>query len=145
VTDFGQQPPAIRTPPPGPASRALAARLARCESPNVTYLADDFPVFWTEAAGANVRDADGNVYVDLTAAFAVAGVGHANPRVVEAVRAQAGRLMHGMGDVHPPDVKVALLKKLADVAPPRPARAAPANLGAEASQAALQTPAPATR
>ena len=144
MTDFGQQPPAIRTPPPGPASRALAARLARCESPNVTYLADDFPVFWTEAAGANVRDADGNVYVDLTAAFAVAGVGHANPRVVEAVRAQAGRLMHGMGDVHPPDVKVALLERLAAVAPPGLTRAVLANSGAEAVEAALKTAAIAT-
>ena len=101
--------PHVRTPPPGPASRALAAELARYESPNVTYLADDFPVFWTEARGANVRDADGNVYVDLTAAFAVSAAGHAHPRVVAAIQAQAERLVHGMGDVHPPDVKVALL------------------------------------
>ncbi|HEX5520864.1 MAG TPA: aminotransferase class III-fold pyridoxal phosphate-dependent enzyme, partial [Longimicrobiaceae bacterium] len=129
VTDFGQQLPSIRTPPPGPASRALAAKLARYESPNVTYLAEDFPVFWSEAAGANVRDADGNVYVDLTAAFAVAGVGHANPRVVEAVMTQAGRLMHGMGDVHPPDVKVALLERLAEVAPAGLTRAVLANSG----------------
>jgi 4-aminobutyrate aminotransferase len=144
VTDFGQQLPSIRTPPPGPASRALAAKLARYESPNVTYLAEDFPVFWHEAAGANVRDADGNVYVDLTAAFAVAGVGHANPRVVEAVRAQAGRLMHGMGDVHPPDVKVALLEKLAEVAPAGLTRGVLANSGAEAVEAALKTAAIAT-
>ncbi|MBA2246207.1 MAG: aminotransferase class III-fold pyridoxal phosphate-dependent enzyme, partial [Gemmatimonadetes bacterium] len=94
---FGGLLPEIVTPPPGPASRALAAELARFESPNVTYLAENFPVFWSEAAGANVRDVDGNVYVDLTAAFAVAGAGHAHPRVVEAIRAQAGKLLHGMG------------------------------------------------
>ncbi|MDP9347774.1 MAG: hypothetical protein M3P24_01290, partial [Gemmatimonadota bacterium] len=64
---FGQQLPEVRTPPPGPRSRALAAELAEYESPNVTYLAEDFPVFWAEARGANVRDVDGNVYVDLTA------------------------------------------------------------------------------
>jgi 4-aminobutyrate aminotransferase-like enzyme len=92
----------VRVPPPGPESRRLAAELARVESPNVTYLGDDFPVFWAEAKGANVRDVDGNVYVDLTAAFAVAGPGHAHPRIVEAVQRQAATLLHGMGDVHPP-------------------------------------------
>jgi 4-aminobutyrate aminotransferase len=82
---------------------------------------------------------DGNVYVDLTAAFAVAGVGHANPRVVEAVRRQAGRLMHGMGDVHPPEVKVELLRALAGVAPGGLRRSFLANSGAEAVEAALKT------
>ncbi len=136
--------PSIAVPPPGPRSRALAAELARWESPNVTYLADDFPVFWEEARGANVRDADGNVYVDLTAAFAVAGAGHAHPRIVEAVRAQAERLLHGMGDVHPPSIKVELLRTLAEVAPGALAKSVLANSGAEAVEAALKTAAIAT-
>jgi 4-aminobutyrate aminotransferase/(S)-3-amino-2-methylpropionate transaminase len=136
---FGTLLPHLVTPPPGPRSRALAAELRRYESPNVTYLADDFPVFWEEARGANVRDVDGNVYVDLTAAFAVAGAGHAHPRVVEAVRAQAGRLLHGMGDVHPPEVKVALLRALAEAAPGGLTRSVLANSGGEAVEAALKT------
>ncbi|HEV2131170.1 MAG TPA: aspartate aminotransferase family protein [Longimicrobiaceae bacterium] len=136
---FGRRLPEIRTPPPGPASRRLARELAQYESPNVTYLAEDFPVFWSEAAGANVRDVDGNVYVDLTAAFAVAGAGHAHPRVVEAIRAQAGKLLHGMGDVHPPEIKVALLRELAAVAPGGLTRAVLANSGGEAVEAALKT------
>jgi 4-aminobutyrate aminotransferase len=141
---FGEQLPELRTPPPGPASLRLAEELARYESPNVTYLAEDFPVFWAEARGANVRDADGNVYIDLTAAFAVAGVGHSNPKVVEALSAQAARLLHGMGDVHPPEVKVALLKKLAELAPGGLNRAVLANSGGEAVEAALKTAAIAT-
>jgi 4-aminobutyrate aminotransferase/(S)-3-amino-2-methylpropionate transaminase len=136
---FGTLLPHLVTLPPGPRSRALAAELRRYESPNVTYLAEDFPVFWEEARGANVRDVDGNVYVDLTAAFAVAGAGHAHPRVVEAVRAQAGRLLHGMGDVHPPEVKVALLRALAEVAPGGLTRSVLANSGGEAVEAALKT------
>lgn len=131
--------PRLRVAPPGPASRRLATELAQYESPNVTYLGDDFPVFWAEAAGANVRDVDGNVYVDLTAAFAVAGVGHANARVVAAIREQAGRLLHGMGDVHPPDVKVALLRALAEVAPGGLRKSILAGSGAEAVEAALKT------
>jgi 4-aminobutyrate aminotransferase len=131
--------PRITTPPPGPRSRELAAELRKYESPNVTYLADDFPVFWAEARGANVRDVDGNVYVDLTAAFAVAGPGHAHPRVVEAIQRQSARLLHGMGDVHPPDVKVELLRELAEVAPGGLTRSVLASSGAEAVEAALKT------
>jgi 4-aminobutyrate aminotransferase len=142
--ELGRLLPCVRVPPPGPESRRLAAELARVESPNVTYLADDFPVFWSEARGANVRDVDGNVYVDLTAAFAVAGPGHAHPRIVAAVQAQAARLMHGMGDVHPPAVKVELLRALAEVAPGGLDRAILASSGAEAVEAALKTAAIAT-
>jgi 4-aminobutyrate aminotransferase/(S)-3-amino-2-methylpropionate transaminase len=136
---FGTLLPNLKVPPPGPRSRALAAELARWESPNVTYLADDFPVFWEEARGSNVRDVDGNVYVDLTAAFAVAGIGHAHPRVVEAIQRQAARLLHGMGDVHPPAVKVELLRALAEAAPGGLARSVLASSGAEAVEAALKT------
>ncbi|MDB4949444.1 MAG: Acetylornithine transaminase [Gemmatimonadetes bacterium] len=136
--------PSVRTPPPGPESLRLAGELAAYESPNVTYLAPDFPVFWAEARGANVRDVDGNVYVDLTAAFAVAAAGHAHPRIVEAIRAQAGRLVHGMGDVHPPDVKVDVLRALAEVAPRGLRRSILASSGAEAVEAALKTAAVAT-
>ncbi len=141
---FGRRLPEIVIPPPGPASRALARELARYESPNVTYLADNFPVFWAEARGANVRDVDGNVYVDLTAAFAVAGAGHAHPRIVAAVREQAGRLLHGMGDVHPPEIKVALLRRLAEVTPGTLQQTVLANSGAEAIEVALKTAAIAT-
>lgn len=141
---FGTQLPALCTPPPGPESRRLAAELARYESPNVTYLSDDFPVFWDRARGANVCDVDGNVFVDLTAAFAVAGAGHAHPRVVAAIQAQAERLVHGMGDVHPPAIKVELLRALAEVAPGGLRRSVLANSGGEAIEAALKTAAIAT-
>ncbi len=131
--------PSLLVPPPGPRSRALAAELARWESPNVTYLADDFPVFWEAARGANVLDADGNVYVDLTSAFAVAGIGHAHPRVVDAIQRQAATLLHGMGDVHPPAIKVDLLRALAEAAPGGLNRSVLASSGAEAVEAALKT------
>lgn len=136
---FGRQLPHIVAPPPGPASMKLAAELAEYESPNVTYLSSDFPVFWEEAAGANVRDVDGNIYVDLTAAFAVAGAGHAHPRIVAAVQAQAARLLHGLGDVHPPAVKVEILRALAEIAPGDLKRSVLANSGAEAVEVALKT------
>jgi 4-aminobutyrate aminotransferase-like enzyme len=139
MNPFGESLPHLVTPPPGPESLRLAAELRRVESPNVTYLSESFPVFWSEAKGANVRDVDGNVYVDLTAAFAVAAAGHNHPEIVAAVQAQAEKLMHGMGDVHPPAIKVELLRKLAEVTPEGLTRAVLANSGAEAVEAALKT------
>ncbi len=135
----GGLPPELVAPPPGDASRALARRLARVESPNVTFLSDSFPIFWDRARGSNVWDADGNRFVDLTAGFGVAATGHAHPRVVEAIRAQAERLPHGMGDVHPPAAKVALLERLAELAPWPDARTVLTTSGAEAVEVALKT------
>lgn len=136
---FGTLLPRLVTPVPGPRSHALADRLRAVESRNVTWLADDFPVFWDEALGANVRDADGNVFVDLTAAFGVALPGHRAPEVVRAVEAQAGRLIHGMGDVHPPTAKVRLLEALAALMPWPDARTILTSSGSEAVEAALKT------
>lgn len=135
----GELLPEITSEPPAAASRALARRLARVESRNVTHLADDFPVFWTRARGCNVWDADGNRYVDLTSGFAVSAVGHRHPRVEEALRRQAGELLHGMGDVHPPAAKVELLERLAALAPLDDPRVVPGVTGSDAVEAALKT------
>ena len=79
---FGRMLPRMRTRPPGPASQRLARELARYESPGVSTIGTgDLPIVWERARGANVLDADGNVYVDLTAGFGVANLGHAHPRV----------------------------------------------------------------
>jgi len=141
---FGSQLPSIGVRPPGPASRALVERLAAVESRNVTYADEEWPVFWESARGANVRDADGNVYLDLTGAFGVALLGHGHPAVREAVRAQSEALMHGMGDVHPPAIKVRLLERLRDAMPWKDARTVLSTTGSEAVESALKTAALAT-
>ncbi|MEZ4241456.1 MAG: aspartate aminotransferase family protein [Myxococcota bacterium] len=119
----GQDLPAIGTPLPGPRSRALVDTLAQHECPAITArrarraatlgAADDDPVVWDEALGANVRDVDGNVFVDLTSGFGVALLGHRDPEVVAAASAQAQRLVHAMGDAWPDATRVALLERLA--------------------------------
>ncbi|HEY5658897.1 MAG TPA: aspartate aminotransferase family protein [Myxococcota bacterium] len=134
------QPPALVTEVPGPRSRALAARLAEVESRNVTCLAPEAPIFWERAAGANVWDADGNRFVDLTAGFGVANAGHGHPRVVEAVCDQADRLLHAMGDVYPAAVKVRLLEALAQRYPGGgTVRGVLTSSGADAVETALKT------
>jgi 4-aminobutyrate aminotransferase-like enzyme len=136
---FGQALARIVTGVPGPFSRELAARLARVESRNITSQLDAGPIFWAEAAGANVRDADGNTYIDLTAGFGVATAGHANVAVASAIAQQAAQLPHAMGDVHPAAVKVELLEKLASITPGELDVSILASSGAEAVEAALKT------
>jgi 4-aminobutyrate aminotransferase-like enzyme len=124
---------------PGPRSAELAKRLRARESRNITYLAPDFPIFWESARGATVTDADGNDYIDCTAAFGVANLGHANPRIVRAISDQARRLLHGMGDVHPTEIRVRLLERLAAILPQELTRAFMATSGSDAIEAALKT------
>ena len=135
----GDQLPHRITEIPGPASRQLAARLQRVESPNITALHPDPPIFWQDARGANVRDVDGNIYVDLTAGFGVTNAGHSNEKVAVAIARQAQQLAHALGDVYPAEVKVRLLEKLAAVLPPPLEVAILASGGAEAVEAALKT------
>jgi 4-aminobutyrate aminotransferase-like enzyme len=119
---FGADLPSLVSAIPGPTSRAWVDRLAARECPAITArrarralqigATDTDPVVWVEAAGANVRDVDGNVFVDLTAGFGVAAVGHRNPRVVEAVRAQTDTLLHAMGDAFPDPRRIELMEAL---------------------------------
>ncbi|HZY96517.1 MAG TPA: aspartate aminotransferase family protein [Candidatus Cybelea sp.] len=117
----------------------LASLLREYESRNVTYLGEDFPIFWASASGATVTDVDGNRYIDAAAAFGVANAGHSNPRVVAAIADQAQQLMHGMGDVHPTVVRVRLLERLARILPGELTRAFLATTGSESIEAALKT------
>jgi len=130
---------AIVTTVPGPRSHSLAATLAATEPRGVTHIAKHFPIFWESADGALVTDVDANRYLDLSSAFGVALTGHANPVVAAAVAEQARRLPHGMGDVHPTDVKVRLLERLASIAPVHDARTFLCANGSDAVEFALKT------
>lgn len=140
---FGDLLPRIVTPPPGPRSRALSGLLRELEAPGVNTLPGGDPeaasVLWEEACGANVRDVDGNIYIDLTAGFGVAAVGHRHPRVVAAVREQAGRLLHALGDVAAHPLRVELARRLVGLAPVDDPQVFFAISGAEAVEIALKT------
>jgi 4-aminobutyrate aminotransferase/(S)-3-amino-2-methylpropionate transaminase len=140
--------PALLTPIPGPQSRAQIDDLARYECPAITARrarreaetgVDQDPIVWERALGAHVWDVDGNRYVDLTGAFAVASVGHNHPRVVQAAQAQAARLCHAMGDVYPSQEKIALCRKLAQITPGDLQHVILGLSGASAVEAALKT------
>jgi len=137
---FGDLLPEIVVPPPGPRSRELSAALGELEAPGVNTLVQGAPsILWEEARGANVRDIDGNIYIDLTSGFGVAAVGHRHPQVVEAVRGQAGRLLHGLGDVMAHPLRVELARRLTGIAPVDDPQVFFSISGAEAVEIALKT------
>ncbi len=124
---------------PGPRAQALARRLARVENPEVTFLADPGPIFWSRGAGVNVFDADGNRYVDLLAGFGAAVLGYAHPELTAALAAQAGELQHAMGDVYPAVRKVELLESLVRVLPGGLGGVILSGSGSDAVESALKT------
>ena len=135
--------PKLHTSVPGPRSLEAAEQLRRYESRNVTYLDAEFPIFWERAEATNVWDVDGNRFLDWTSAFGVAGLGHTNPAVRDALVRQAGKLLHGMGDVHPTPLKAELCARLSALTFERwgagRGKTLLGNSGFEAVEAALKT------
>lgn len=132
--------PRMLVEPPGPKSRLYSKKLREIEAPGVNTLyrgADN--ILWQEAKGANVLDVDGNRYIDLTSGFGVAAIGHRHPRVVDAVRRQSGRLIHGLGDAAGHPLRVELATKLRAVSQIPDAQTYFAISGADAVEIAIKT------
>lgn len=55
---------------------------------------DPYPVYLDRGRGSHVWDVDGNEYVDYHSGFGVNVVGHAHPKIVEAIRQAAGAGTH---------------------------------------------------
>jgi len=69
-------------------------------------------VIWAEAEGCRVVDAEGREYLELSGGFGVAALGHRNPEVVAAIKAQADRCVHALGDLAEADVAAELRRRL---------------------------------
>ncbi len=128
--------PYIITPPPGPEARLVIAKSDLYASPSLPHV---YPLVARRAAGCVVEDVDGNLYIDFAAGIAVCSTGHCHPRVVQAIRDQAGKLLHICGaDFYEP-VYVELASRLSKMAPGvGPHKVLLLNSGAEAIEAALK-------
>jgi 4-aminobutyrate aminotransferase / (S)-3-amino-2-methylpropionate transaminase / 5-aminovalerate transaminase len=126
----------LKTTIPGPRSREIVARKERAiANPLSLYL----PVVVQEGRGALLTDVDGNTFIDFTGGVGCLNVGHAHPRVVEAVQEQAAQFMHTDFTIVPYEVYVALGERLLALAPFRgPSKAAFFNAGTEAIENAVK-------
>jgi 4-aminobutyrate aminotransferase-like enzyme len=66
-------------------------------------------------------------------------IGHTSPAVLKAVKEQSRFMIHGMGDVHPNEVKVLLGKKLSEITPGNLSMSIFSSTGFEAVESALKT------
>ncbi len=127
--------PSIKVTPPGPRAREVIQRDAK-------YLATTTktsPIVAKRAEGSVVEDVDGNTYIDFSSGIAVLNVGHSHPKVVEAVRKQAGELAHFAGTDFYYDIQTRLAERLSRIAPGKNAKKVFfANSGTEANEAAIK-------
>jgi 4-aminobutyrate aminotransferase/(S)-3-amino-2-methylpropionate transaminase len=65
---------------------------------------------WARAEGCRVWDENGREYLDLTAGFGVATLGHRNPRILDAWAAQP--VVHALGDLAEAEVTARLREAL---------------------------------
>jgi acetylornithine/N-succinyldiaminopimelate aminotransferase len=93
------------------------------------------PVEFVRGAGTRLWDDEGNEYLDFLCGISVTNLGHCHPRVVEAVREQAGRLMH-VGNLFYTEPGMRLAAQLADCS--LHGKAYLCNSGAEANEAAIK-------
>lgn len=105
------------------------------------YLIRCFPhqedITVTRAAGTRIVDAEGKEYLDLFAGIAVNNVGHCHPKVVEAIREQAGLFMH-VSNYYQNELMAKLASRLAEVSPAGLKRTFFSNSGTEAVDGAVK-------
>src|SRR5712692_3563061 len=126
----------LQTNVPGPRSREILERKARVVADPLSIY---FPIVVAAGRGSTLTDVDGNTFIDFTGGVGCLNVGHANPRVVEAVQEQAARFMHTDFTIVPYETYVTLAERLLALSPfSGPAKAAFFNAGTEAIENAIK-------
>lgn len=75
------------------------------------------PVVVATARGAEVVDVDGKTYIDFAGGIGALNVGHCAPKVVEAIKRQADRLLHACFQVATYEAYVNLVQRLSEITP----------------------------
>jgi len=95
------------------------------------------PIVLDHGKGAILWDANGKEYIDCTSNYGVAIVGHCHPKVVEAIKAQAEKLISCHGTFYN-EARSEFLEKLMAIAPKGLDRAFLSNSGTESVEFALK-------
>lgn len=127
--------PDIKVTPPGPKARAIIER----DRQFLATTTKAAPVVVKRASGSIVEDVDGNVLIDFASGISVLNVGSAHPKVVEAIRRQAGEFTHFAGTDFYYDIQTQLAERLAKGTPGKHRKKVfLSNSGTEANEAALK-------
>jgi acetylornithine/N-succinyldiaminopimelate aminotransferase len=93
------------------------------------------PVEFVRGEGCRLWDAEGDEYLDFLAGISVVQIGHCHPALVEAIREQAGRLMH-VSNLYYTEPAMRLAKRLAESS--LGGKVFFCNSGAEANECAIK-------
>src|SRR5262249_50949665 len=104
----------LKTPIPGPASRAMMDRRKRAVSNAVPATT---PIAIAQADGAVITDVDGNRLIDFGGGIGTVNVGHRHPKVIAAIREQLDRFLHVAMPVSTYEPYVALAERMNAIAP----------------------------
>lgn len=100
---------------------------------------DALPIVIKRGEGIMVYDVDGNAFYDFGSGVGVLNVGHAHPRVVEAIKRQAEKFTHFALNDFFYENAVILAQKLAEISPGEfPKKVVYQNSGAEANEAMMK-------
>jgi 4-aminobutyrate aminotransferase / (S)-3-amino-2-methylpropionate transaminase / 5-aminovalerate transaminase len=126
----------LKTAIPGPRSSEILDRKDRVVADPLSIF---LPVVIEHGSGATLTDVDGNTFLDFTGGVGCLNVGHAHPRVVEAISEQAAKFLHTDFTIVPYEVYVTLAERLVATAPiSGQAKAAFFNAGTEAVENAIK-------
>src|SRR6266852_7138123 len=126
----------LRTAIPGPRSKEILERKNRVIADPLSIF---LPVVIEHGEGATLTDVDGNTFIDFTGGVGCLNVGHAHPRVVDAVQEQAAKFFHTDFTIVPYETYVTLAERLLATAPiSGPTKAAFFNAGTEAVENAIK-------
>lgn len=124
----------IVTPIPAPAS---IARLERLRAHEPASMGGQPPIIWHEGDGFHIRDPYGNQWIDFSAGVLVASMGYGHPRVIAAMKRQLDTgLYHTYCFANEP--RIALIEKLAALAPPPLEKVFLLSTGSEATECAMK-------
>ncbi len=93
------------------------------------------PLVLTKGKGMRVADLQGQEYLDFFPGWGVSGLGHCHPAVIQAIREQAGKLLHVPNNLYHP-LQAKLAQRLVELA--FDGKVFFANSGAEANEAAVK-------
>ena len=108
----------------------------RAVLPSWLALYYDDPIALVDGSGRRVVDAEGNEYLDFFGGILTTMTGYNVPEIVEAVQAQAGRMVH-TSTLYLIEQQIELAEKIADLSPIPNAKVFFTNSGTEANDAAL--------
>src|SRR3954471_1707003 len=126
----------LRTPVPGPKSKALSDRRAKAVPRGLSH---GTPIYVAKAEGAWLEDVDGNRYLDFAGGIGCLNVGHRRDEVVSAIHEQTDRFLHTCVQVTPYESYVRLAERLNELTPGKfPKKTLFVNTGAEAVENAVK-------